>query len=174
MKALIAEFGTDHYYQADGFFNAAKGPWLADTSPGAQVQELPAWQFSDAINDPYIKWCTHGNACVFFHTLAEAKQACASAANCGGVVYQTSDNKNCADPSHGGCYSMRAAHQTTPSPGNEPSTSWLVLNAAKCHPPPPPPPPPDEVAAAHSAAAYAGMARTDPKSVWVYQTWMCV
>ena len=28
MKALIAEFGTDHYYQADGFFNAAKGPWL--------------------------------------------------------------------------------------------------------------------------------------------------
>ena len=79
MKALIAEFGTDHYYQADGFFNAAKGPWLADNNPDAQA-----------------------------HT-----------------------------------------KQLAPSP-------------------------PDPVAAAHSAAAYAGMARTDPKSVWVYQTWMCV
>ena len=37
MKALIAEFGTDHYYQADGFFNAAKGPWLDDTTQDAQA-----------------------------------------------------------------------------------------------------------------------------------------
>jgi hypothetical protein len=186
MKALIAEFGTDHFYQADGFFNAAKGPWLADDDAavvprvqgqeGQQAQQLPACRFSDAINDTYVAGCTDGNGkCVFFHTLAEAETACVATANCGGVVYQTSDNRNCGMPSHGGCYSMRAANVTTPSPGHEPSTSWLIINAAECHPPPPPPappPPPDAMAAAHSAAAYAGMARTDPESVWVYQTWI--
>lgn len=30
----------------------------------------------------------------------------------------------------------------------------------------------DHDAAAHSAAAYAGLARTDPQAVWVYQTWI--
>ena len=39
-------------------------------------------------------------------------------------------------------------------------------------PPPPPPPPPNADAAAHSKAAYAGLSRTDPDAVWVYQTWI--
>ena len=81
MKALIAEFGTDHYYQADGFFNAAKGPWLAEEESEAVALEQ----------------------------LAET-----------------------------------GAGQ----------------------------PPIDAVAAAHSAAAYGGMARTDPQATWVYQTWI--
>ena len=83
MKALIAEFGTDHYYQADGFFNAAKGPWLA-------AEE-------------------------------EASEAVAS--------------EQLAETGAGQ-------------------------------------PPIDAVAAAHSAAAYGGMARTDPQATWVYQTWI--
>ena len=72
---------------------------------------------------------------------------------------------------------MRMANHTQKSPQKEPSDSWLITNRVECRgaappppPPPPPPAPPDAVAAAHSAAAYAGMARTDPKAVWVYQT----
>jgi hypothetical protein len=36
---------------------------------------------------------------------------------------------------------------------------------------PPAPPAVDEGAFLHSKAAYAGMTRTDPKAVWIYQTW---
>ena len=91
MKLLIAEFGTDHYYQADGFFNSAKGPWLADEVEGEKKKR------DEGEEDP---------------------------------------------------------------------------------PPPPPRPPPAKddpaykAAAAHSAAAYAGLTRTDPEAVWVYQTWI--
>ena len=35
----------------------------------------------------------------------------------------------------------------------------------------PPPPLPSHEAMLYSKAAYAGMARTDPKATWVYQTW---
>ena len=33
MKILIKTFGTDHYYQADGFFNNKKGPWWVINRP---------------------------------------------------------------------------------------------------------------------------------------------
>ena len=29
MKELIADFGTDHWYQLDGYFNGGTAPWLA-------------------------------------------------------------------------------------------------------------------------------------------------
>ena len=45
MKTLIAEFGTDHYYQADGFFNSVRGPWL-DATPDVSQDEI-----SDEISD---------------------------------------------------------------------------------------------------------------------------
>ena len=32
MKLLVAEFGTHHYYQADGLFSNRNGPWLADAN----------------------------------------------------------------------------------------------------------------------------------------------
>ena len=75
---------------------------------------------------------------------------------------------------HGGQgpYTLRAAERTTLSPPREPSDSWLITNRPACQRPTPPPPPPDAAAAAHSAAAYAGLARTDPAAVWVYQTWI--
>ena len=87
MKLLIEDFGTDHYYAADGTFSHAAAPW---------------------------------------YSLAEAQQ----------------------DP------------------------AFLEASAGSVGPPPPPPPSPiaiDMEAFNHSAAAYAGMSRTDPKAKWVYQ-----
>lgn len=73
MKRLIAEFGTDHYYQADGLFTDKTGPWALQESHHASADVWPE---------------------------------------------------------------------------------------------------PDEDAARHSAAAYGGLARTDPEAVWVYQSWI--
>merc|ERR1712098_967946 len=30
MKTMIADFGTDHWYQLDGYFDGGTAPWLAD------------------------------------------------------------------------------------------------------------------------------------------------
>ena len=32
----------------------------------------------------------------------------------------------------------------------------------------------DPEAVSHSTAAYAGMARMDPKAIWVFQTWQAI
>ena len=148
MKLLITEFGTDHYYQADGFFNSARGPWAYEddhtstesTWPQHQPQEQeeaelaarPACVYSAAINFTYIKNCPgpgSGNDCKAFKTLTDAESACSAEPTCGGVTLQR------------GSYSTRVGPGTTPSPAREPSTSWLLSNP-ECHPPPPPPPPP--------------------------------
>ena len=34
MKTMIADFGTDHWYQLDGYFNGGTAPWLALSSAG--------------------------------------------------------------------------------------------------------------------------------------------
>merc|ERR1712072_1434469 len=35
MKTMIADFGTDHWYQLDGYFNGGTAPWLsAEASAG--------------------------------------------------------------------------------------------------------------------------------------------
>ena len=34
MKVLIEDFGTDHWYQLDGYFNGGTAPWLAHVRDG--------------------------------------------------------------------------------------------------------------------------------------------
>lgn len=31
METMIADFGTDHWYQLDGYFNGGTAPWMTDT-----------------------------------------------------------------------------------------------------------------------------------------------
>ena len=93
MEDLISTFGTDHYYQADGFFDNTEGPWEVKINgekkgtPGSQTK-AGVWQQDNSGAD--------------------------------GI----------------------------------------------------PPPPSDHNAFLHSQAAYGGLNRTDPKAVWVYQTWV--
>ena len=206
--------------QADGYFNAAKGPWAGEsaevytaveqqaTPRAAAGEEQQVCTFGPPQNVTYIKGCPSvrgSTRCRFFKTLPEVEASCFKTLTCTGVTpahrflptlllcggacvkpcraliqgrggifgLQVTYQATGSTRSPNGDYSMRSAAATTPSPPNEPSVSWLLQPG--CHPPPPPPPPPpplDPVAAAHSAAAYAGMARTDPQATWVYQTWI--
>eukprot|EP00039_Didymoeca_costata_P009204 m.121502 g.121502 ORF g.121502 m.121502 type:complete len:868 (-) comp14399_c0_seq4:356-2959(-) len=161
MQDLVATFGTDHFYQADGFFSHKSGPWASSANEIDSING-EACQYSAVINMTYIKGCTTGsNRCEEYNTLAEAQAKCDKEMNCGGITLQR------------GTYQTRSARETTPSPSNEPSVSWLITN--DCHgppPPPPSPPQPDHDAFLHSQAAYHGLTRTDPQAVWVYQTWI--
>jgi len=183
-QILITEFGTDHFYQADGSFSATPMPWLSGSaSTAAAAAEAvtatstvvrPACVFSGPHNDSYIGNCappTGPNKCGVGRnlTLASAQAACAADLGCGGV------NLQCDDGSPGCVYTTRADRFLSPDPPHHPATSWIITNVDVCHGPPPPPPPPplpDATATRYSQAAYAGMARTDAKATWVYQTWL--
>ena len=79
MQTLIADFGTDHWYQCDGFFTGAKPPWLYETVASAQdamasdatavgpIQPDPNWApvweaawKGMARTDPQAKWLYQG------------------------------------------------------------------------------------------------------------------
>lgn len=177
MKLLIAEFGTAHFYQADGLFSNINGPWMAGRA-GPHDPPAPCG-FTGPFPDTFVAVCAGGGfACPKLKTLAEAEVACSADVRCGGITQQ-----------YGG-YSLRRGNATLPSPSNKPSTSWLLSNRTACHNRPKPPAPPhpkpgphphpsppgpiepDPTAAAHSAAAFAGLTRTDPEATWVYQTWI--
>ena len=147
------------------------------TATNAHKDSLVACTFSPALPDTYLSGCASGRTnCAKHQTLQEAETACSADGGCGGVTFQRKE------------YELRASNKTTPSPSQEPSTSWLIINRAACRhgpsppspsPPPPPPPsppspppPPDHDAFLHSQAAFGGMTRTDPEAVWVYQTWI--
>ena len=190
MKELIKEFGTDHYYQADGYFSAAASPWMetqmktqmktemkADDNDNSNIlksdqDRLPfaTCRFSDAINDTYVGNCPNtlgGLDCKPYDTLLAAKKGCSEIYDCGGITYQNSNQYS--------EYTLRRNNFTTPSPpSNLSTTSWLLLNSQECLPPVPPPQDFQayKSAAAHSAAAFAGLTRTDPEAHWVYQTWI--
>ena len=191
MKALINEFGTDHYYQADGYFSAAASPWMETEMKREMKREMkandnndsnvlksdlsidrlpkttfPTCRFSDAFNDTYVGNCPNtlsGLNCKIYDTLLAAKKGCSEIYDCGGITYEYSE------------YTLRRNNFTTPSPPSNMSTSsWLLLNSQECLPPVPPPQDFQayKSAAAHSAAAFAGLTRTDPEAHWVYQTWI--
>jgi alpha-N-acetylglucosaminidase len=79
MQTLIADFGTDNWYQCDGFFTGAKPPWLnaaaareqdamvADAVAIGPVQPDPNWTpvwkaawEGMARTDPHAKWLYQG------------------------------------------------------------------------------------------------------------------
>lgn len=140
--------------QADGLFNGKSGPWLASPSN----LSLPPCTFSGPMSDTYLADCpgddgeTASTGCGSYHTLADAEQACQAVATCGGVTQQYGE------------FTIRAGNKPMVSPPGKPSTSWPISNLAECRGPPPS----DQDAAAHSAAAFAGLTRTDPAAVWVY------
>lgn len=68
MKTLIEDFGTDHWYQLDGYFNGGTAPWLAagqaasvsSVTQGSQGSERPA-VFSVHVQ-PDEDWYARGRA----------------------------------------------------------------------------------------------------------------
>eukprot|EP00929_Paragymnodinium_shiwhaense_P005980 TRINITY_DN10875_c0_g1_i1.p1 TRINITY_DN10875_c0_g1~~TRINITY_DN10875_c0_g1_i1.p1 ORF type:complete len:829 (-),score=178.72 TRINITY_DN10875_c0_g1_i1:88-2508(-) len=93
METMIEDFGTDHWYQLDGYFNGGTAPWLlqaqeASSAPSRQLQESktseavapdPAWYARGqaafrSLNktDPEAIWSFQGFAFEFWK---EQKQA---------------------------------------------------------------------------------------------------
>lgn len=103
MQILIATFGTDHYYQADGTFTSTPAPWYNSAATAA--------------------------------TAARASQASTAAT---------------------------VVEEGTEAAATKKKTVKKKAAAA---------PVPSQEAKLYSQAAYAGMTRTDPDAVWVYQTW---
>eukprot|EP01065_Artemidia_motanka_P029639 TRINITY_DN35724_c0_g1_i1.p1 TRINITY_DN35724_c0_g1~~TRINITY_DN35724_c0_g1_i1.p1 ORF type:complete len:846 (+),score=277.66 TRINITY_DN35724_c0_g1_i1:58-2595(+) len=147
MQTLIADFGTDHWYQLDGYFNGGTAPWLAGG-------DLPACEWSAEMKNKYVAGCDQ--KCKSFPTLDAAKAACVADIGCGGLT------------AHGGSFELRSASTAKPSPSNE--SAWVITNFDECRPQPTANP--DWVK--RGAAAYMGLNRTDPDAVWSFQGWAFV
>jgi hypothetical protein len=182
MQTLLGDFGTDHWYQLDGYFDGGTAPWLsggvarsdpaarppasriashAPRSPPAVTRAplpadgAPACAWSTPQADAYLKGCDDLQ-CKAFAALADAKAACLADVTCGGV---TSSNSS---------WELRAGTQPLQSPVGE--SSYYITNFNVCRPAVQP----DPSWVARGAAAYAGLTRTDPAAVWSFQGWAII
>ena len=198
MKQIIADFGTDHVWQMDGYFAGGTGWGEEDASgageaAGGDPAEGAATAnciWSAAHNGTYLKGCaapTLGapgaeesgvvggaggpHACrPGFATLGEAQAACAAPGGWGDCTGVTYE---------AGVYQVRSGSSFLPSPAAKASTSWQITNLEQCkrHAPPSPPSPPvpaiDPVWLARAKGAYGAVARADgPQARWIMQGWM--
>jgi hypothetical protein len=77
MKELIADFGTDHWYQLDGYFNGGTAPWLAasEVDDANRVSAAEVRSFYDC----HSALCAALLLLVFFTQRTEpASQKCAN------------------------------------------------------------------------------------------------
>jgi hypothetical protein len=164
MKTLIADFGTDHWYQMDGYFNGGTAPWFTGPSSPSQLvgpshhspvnTENPECIWSDAITDSYLPGCDRN--CEAFDTVNEAQQACARDSYCAGITNNTA-----------GRWELRASVQPQRSTSKE--CSYYIINEYECHKMGP-----DPTWMQLAAAAYSGITRTDPDAVWSFQGWAII
>ena len=160
MQTLLADFGTDHYYAADGFFHNGTGwgevregaPPPAPSSPPA----LPPQCAYGPATPGYLKGCAGTSGpCPAQPTLLAAQAACAANAACSGVTLER------------GAFQLRAGATVLAAAGaNE--TSWLLLEAGACHGAAVAP---DPAWLARGVGAYSALAAADPLAVWVWQGW---
>eukprot|EP00927_Polykrikos_kofoidii_P006951 TRINITY_DN1282_c0_g2_i1.p1 TRINITY_DN1282_c0_g2~~TRINITY_DN1282_c0_g2_i1.p1 ORF type:complete len:848 (-),score=115.97 TRINITY_DN1282_c0_g2_i1:42-2261(-) len=73
MRTLIDDFGTDHWYQLDGYFNGGTAPWLALSSLDPRPGDKDAWLRRGraayeglARTDPKAVWSFQGFALAFW------------------------------------------------------------------------------------------------------------
>lgn len=162
MKHMIADFGTDHWYQLDGYFNGGTAPWLSSpTAHKTGATQAGNCAFSKAVNNTYVEGCSlpakPGAPCTSFPTLVKAESACSNESSCFGVTLTPRG------------YELREGSKTQPSDHGK--VSWLVTNAgtAGCRKWQPVAVRPDPTWTRRAAAAYAGLNRTDPDAIWSYQ-----
>lgn len=152
MSQVLADFGSDHVWQMDGFFaNGSSWGALPETPP-------VACKWSSAMMNTYLLGYVHGVP-LEYPTLAEAKIECAAAANianCGGVVSRNDGR---------GPFELRAGTKPLPVPAADGESSYVLLNRNQCAPPTS-----TLIWRNRSAAAYGAVARADgPTARWIYQ-----
>jgi hypothetical protein len=190
MEQLISDFGTDHWYQLDGYFNGGTAPWMqlkhpklayprpADGSslPVPVNPTNPPCVFGAAVPGKQLRDCAQN--CRKFATLSAAQSACVADARCGGVRRCVFTIFCCAI--HSNIFLFGSAVQVTFSQGNyelragiDPKSpdfpdqiAYPIANEYACHRLDP-----DPVWMQLGAAAFAGLSRTDPEAIWSFQGW---
>eukprot|EP00656_Telonema_subtile_P046113 TRINITY_DN5245_c0_g1_i1.p1 TRINITY_DN5245_c0_g1~~TRINITY_DN5245_c0_g1_i1.p1 ORF type:complete len:881 (+),score=212.00 TRINITY_DN5245_c0_g1_i1:28-2643(+) len=147
MQQLVADFGTDSWYQLDGYFNGGTAPWA--------VEAPNECTWSTLAPNSYLAGCV--SKCTPVVDLGQAKAQCAANALCGGLTSSSAD----------GPWQLRSASALQPSPSAE--CSYSITNTAACHAVPD-----DPSWTARGAAAYQGLNRTDPDAIWSFQGWAFV
>jgi hypothetical protein len=173
MKTLIADFGTDHWYQLDGYFNGGTAPWLDETLDESELRRL-----ADRQPPPPLAAAASAQQAIERHLqLAGAvagQEPPSSSSKCTwGPLQKDTYSKCCTGGScYGGCrsfrsvasakaaceadphcsaitgelngkWALRASGTLTPSP-NKAESSYLITNAKACGKTPPPGPPPPQ------------------------------
>ncbi len=159
MRTLIADFGTDHWYQLDGYFDGGTAPWYfgsnhRENRSGRRKVLTPPCKWSGPLPNTFLAGCDQG--CRSFATVDAAQAACADDDNCGGITFPP-----------GGQPQLRMGSIPQPSPSNE--TSYAIQNVNECHDYDP-----YIDWKERGAAAFAGLNRTDPEAIWSFQGWAIV
>ena len=193
MQTMIADFGTDHWYQLDGYFNGGTAPWLSDVGhheanelasshpPAATGQwitakstESPGRSNVEQVVDSSTActWSGEGpgyiptpacHPCKPWPTADGAKQMCDSTPWCSGIT----STRVCNHPQQDPCWVLRTGKKVLNSTADE--TSYLITNDVACHPYEPIVT--DPMWLKRGAAAYTGLNRTDPDAIWSFQGW---
>lgn len=161
MQTMCGDWGCpDHWYEADGYFHngtswgashAVTGPLASSSHPVGDYSSDVQCIWSAPIENAYLPGCPP-RGCLKFDTVAEAQAACLQDPACNGVTVEK------------GAPQLRAGASPLASKVGE--ISYTVTNALACKVLPP-----DPGWTARGAAAYAGMARTDPDATWSFQGW---
>ena len=53
MRTLVQDFGTDHWYQLDGYFNGGTAPWMQSSAEG-QSHPVDAWVDATTARAPML------------------------------------------------------------------------------------------------------------------------
>lgn len=188
MQTLIADFGTDHWYQLDGYFNGGTAPWYSGTRK--QQQASAAGQASPSAVAPQNERkekltpttktapgaypptqnpdCTWSQAVPNTY-LAGCENGCETFPTLAAAQAACAADYSCGGLtlSEGGLPQLRSGSQPLPSPSNE--TSYYITNVNECHLQNPYP---DWVE--RGTAAYMGLNRTDPEAIWSFQGWAII
>ena len=163
MKTLIQDFGTDHFYAADGFFHDGTGWGDTRAKTDRLATAASALQASATTTTPctwglptagYLKGCPGGTApCPSYPTLIAAQAACERLNDCtGGVTLEK------------GAYQLRSGRDIIFF-ANE--TSWLLLaTEPPCHAIHP-----DPQWLARGKSTFNVMANADSAATWIWQGW---
>lgn len=160
MQTLIADFGTDHWYQLDGYLNGGTAPWEVETTVGLEQTALPKSADCTWSNKQpgYIPSCTATGGCIPYSTESAAKAKCSIWAECGGITADKNET----------IWQVRGGSEILPSPSGE--VSYVIENLNACH---------DwnlpiitnPAWFQRGVAVYTGLNRTDPHAIWSYQGW---
>jgi hypothetical protein len=167
MKQLLTDFGTDHWYQLDGYFDGGTAPWkgreasaspphsrIESHMPLSPLSDPPACTWSQLLNNSYLAGCVEN--CKGFSTVSTAQAACIADATCGGITLSQ------------GTWQLRSDAVPQQSPVGE--QSYAIINDLECRGSIKP----DPMWIKRGAAAYAGLSRTDPDAIWSFQGWAII